>query len=34
VRWAGLLCSAYFFVMPAYRHSFAVTAVQYKSESS
>jgi two-component system sensor histidine kinase DesK len=24
VRWAGLLYSAYFFVMPAYRHSFAV----------
>ena len=24
VRWAGLLCSAYFFVMPVYRHSFAV----------
>jgi two-component system sensor histidine kinase DesK len=23
-RWAGLLCSAYFFVMPVYRHSFAV----------
>jgi two-component system, NarL family, sensor histidine kinase DesK len=24
VRWAGLLYSAYFFFMPAYRHSFAV----------
>ncbi len=24
MRWAGLLCSAYFFVMPVYRHSFAV----------
>lgn len=24
VRWAGLLYSAYFFVMPAYRHSFTV----------
>jgi two-component system sensor histidine kinase DesK len=24
VRWAGLIYSAYFFVMPAYRHSFAV----------
>jgi two-component system, NarL family, sensor histidine kinase DesK len=24
MRWAGLLCSVYFFVMPAYRHSFAV----------
>jgi len=24
VRWAGLFYSAYFFVMPAYRHSFAV----------
>jgi two-component system sensor histidine kinase DesK len=24
VRWAGLLYSAYFFVMPAYRHSFAI----------
>jgi two-component system, NarL family, sensor histidine kinase DesK len=24
VRWAGLLCSVYFFVMPVYRHSFTV----------
>src|SRR5580658_9401382 len=24
VRWAGLLYSAYFFFMPAYRHAFAV----------